>query len=130
MLLVGHLMFHFQMRGDWLTFSLFLMLAAAMMVSLGLLMGSWAKNENQSSALTNIVSSPMMFLSGAFFPSYLFPEWLRGISQFIPMASVVDGFRLIMAENASLFAVSGQVLVVSSVTVVVYFISTRVFRWE
>ena len=109
---------------------MFLTLAAAMMVSLGLLIGSWAKNENQSSALTNLVSFPMMFLSGAFFPSYLFPEWLRGVSQFIPMTSVVDGFRLIMAENASLFAVGRQVLVVFGVTIVVYFISTRVFRWE
>ena len=130
MLLVGHLMFHFQIRGDWLTFSLFLALAAAMMVSLGLLIGSWAKNENQSSPLTNLVSFPMMFLSGAFFPSYLFPEWLQGITKFIPMTPVVDGFRLIMTENASLFAVSGQVLAVFGVTVVVYLISTRVFRWE
>ena len=46
------------------------------------------------------------------------------------MTPVVDGFRLIMTENASLFAVSGQVLAVFGVTIVVYFISTRVFRWE
>ena len=130
MLLAGHLMFHFQIRGDWLTFSLFLALAAAMMVSLGLLIGSWAKNENQSSPLTNLVSFPMMFLSGAFFPSYLFPEWLQGITKFIPMTPVVDGLRLIMTENASLAAVGEQTLMVLGVTVVVYFISTRVFRWE
>lgn len=72
----------------------------------------------------------MMFLSGAFFPSYLFPEWLQGITKFIPMTPVVDGLRLIMTENASLAAVGEQTLMVLGVTVVVYFISTRVFRWE
>lgn len=130
MLAVGHLVFNFQMRGDWAAFSVFLTLSAAMMVSLGLLVGSWAKNENQSAPLVNLVSFPMMFLSGAFFPSYLFPEWLQSASKFIPMTPVVDGLRMIMTENASLLAVGGQVAAVAGVTVVVYFISTRIFRWE
>lgn len=130
MLLVGHLVFHFQMRGDWLTFSVFLAMAAAMMVSIGLLVGSWAKNERQSAPLSNLVSFPMMFLSGAFIPSFLFPEWLKNASQFIPMTPVVDGLRLIMTENASLITVGGQALAVLGITLAVYFISTRVFRWE
>ena len=90
MVVVGMLLFHFNMRGDWLLFSLMSVISAMMMVGLGLLIGGWAKNENQSAPLSNLISFPMMFLSGAFFPVFLFPEWLRGVTQFIPMTPVVD----------------------------------------
>ena len=40
------------------------------------------------------------------------------------------GYFHLMTENASLLAVGGQVAAVAGVTVVVYFISTRIFRWE
>ena len=97
------------MRGDWLLFSLMSVVSAMMMVGLGLMIGSWAKNENQSAPLTNLISFPMMFLSGAFIPSFLFPEWLRNVTQFVPMSSIVDGFRLIMTEHANLIGVLPQI---------------------
>ena len=72
----------------------------------------------------------MMFLSGAFFPAYLFPEWLKGVSQFIPMTPMVDGFRLITTENASLVEVLPQLGAVLLVIVIVYALSIKLFRWE
>ena len=130
MVVVGILLFHFNMRGDWLLFSLMSVISAMMMVGLGLLIGGWAKNENQSAPLSNLISFPMMFLSGAFFPAFLFPEWLRGVTQFIPMTPVVDGFRLIMTEQASLIEVLPQIGAVVAWVVVIYIAAIKLFRWE
>lgn len=130
MVVVGMLLFHFNMRGDWLLFSLMSVVSAMMMVGLGLLIGGWAKNENQSAPLSNLISFPMMFLSGAFFPAFLFPEWLRGVTQFIPMTPVVDGFRLIMTEQASLVEVLPQIGAVAAWVVVIYIVAIKLFRWE
>ena len=130
MVVVGMLLFHFNMRGDWLLFSLMSVISAMMMVGLGLLIGGWAKNENQSAPLSNLISFPMMFLSGAFFPAFLFPEWLRGVTQFIPMTPVVDGFRLIMTEQASLIEVLPQIGAVAAWVVVIYIAAIKLFRWE
>ncbi len=130
MLVVSMLLFKFTMRGDWLLFVPFLTLAAVMMVGLGLIVGAWAKNENQSAPLSNLISFPMMFLSGAFFPSFLFPEWLRSISQCIPMTPVVDGLRLISTEHASLTEVLPQFGGVLLCIVIVYALAIKLFRWE
>lgn len=130
MVIVGMLLFHFNMRGDWLLLSLMSVISAMMMVGLGLLIGGWAKNENQSAPLSNLISFPMMFLSGAFFPAFLFPEWLRGVTQFIPMTPVVDGFRLIMTEQASLIEVLPQIGAVAAWTLVIYIAAIKLFRWE
>lgn len=130
MLLVGHLAFNFTMRGSWLLFWAFAVLSASMMVGLGLLVGGWAKNENQSAPLSNLVSFPMMFLSGAFFPAYLFPEWLQKISQVIPMSPVVDGFRMIMTEQANVMEILPQLLAVLAWVIAIYFSASKLFRWE
>jgi len=130
MIVVGTLLFHFNMRGDWWLFAAMAVLSALMMVGLGLLIGGWAKNENQSAPLTNLISFPMMFLSGAFFPLYLFPEWLRGVAQYIPMTPITEGFRLIMTEHASLMEVLPQVGAVAAWIVVIYIAAIKLFRWE
>ena len=130
MLVVGMSVFHFNMRGDWLLAVPFITLAALLMVGFGLLIGGWAKNENQSAPLGNMVAFPMMFLSGTFFPSYMFPEWLRTLSQFIPMTPATDGLRLIMAEHASLAEVLPYAGAIGLWMLVVYIAAIKLFRWE
>ena len=130
MLVVGMSVFHFTMRGDWLLAVPFITLAALLMVGFGLLIGGWAKNENQSAPLGNLVAFPMMFLSGTFFPSFMFPEWLRTLSQFIPMTPVTDGLRLIMTEHASLGEVLPYAGAVGLWILVVYVAAIKLFRWE
>lgn len=130
MLVVGMSVFHFTMRGDWLLAVPFITLAALLMVGFGLLIGGWAKNENQSAPLGNLVAFPMMFLSGTFFPSFMFPEWLRTLSQFIPMTPVTDGLRLIMTEHASLAEVLPYAGAIGLWMLVVYIAAIKLFRWE
>ena len=130
MLVVGMSVFHFTMRGDWLLAVPFITLAALLMVGFGLLIGGWAKNENQSAPLGNLVAFPMMFLSGTFFPSFMFPEWLRTLSQFIPMTPVTDGLRLIMTEHASLGEVLPYAGAIGLWMLVVYIAAIKLFRWE
>ena len=130
MLVVGMSVFHFTMRGDWLLAAPFLTLSALLMVGFGLLIGGWAKNENQSAPLGNLVAFPMMFLSGTFFPSFMFPEWLRTLSQFIPMTPVTDGLRLIMTEHASLAEVLPYAGAIGLWMLVVYVAAIKLFRWE
>ena len=130
MILTGIFLFHFNMRGSWLLFTLFATLGSIMMVGFGLMIGGWAQNESQSSPISNLVSFPMMFLSGVFFPAYLFPEWLQSISKFIPITPLVDSFRLIMTENAGLMDLTGQLTALVVWIVIVYAAAIKIFRWE
>ncbi len=130
MLAVGLTVFNFDMRGDWLQLVPFLVLSIILMLGFGLLIGGWAKNENQSAVLSNAVSFPMMFLSGVFFPRFLMPEWLQGITSYIPLTPVIDGIRKITTENASLLDLGPELLIIFGWTAVVYLVAVRIFRWE
>ncbi|MCL2453874.1 MAG: ABC transporter permease [Micrococcales bacterium] len=130
MIIVGLTVFGFDMRGNWLTFAVFVSASLLLMIGFGLLVGGWAKNENQAAPLTNIVAFPMMFLSGAFFPRFLMPEWLQSVTTWLPLTPVVDGIRFITTENASLVTVAPQLGLIAGWSVVMYLLAFRLFRWE
>ncbi len=130
MVALGITVFHFDMRGSWLTFSAFTALSTVMMLGFGLAVGGWAKNDAQASALSNLVMFPMMFLSGVFFPKFLLPEFMQTIMNFIPLTPIIDGTRLIITENYGLLDLLPQLGMIGLWGVIIYFIAIKSFRWE
>lgn len=130
MFVVATFVFDFTMRGNWFYLAIFILIGIITMFGFGLTIGGWAKNENQSAALTNIVALPMMFLSGVFFPRFLMPEWLQGITGFLPLSPIIDGLRMIMTEGKTLFDLGGELAIIGVWAILVYAIAIKVFRWD
>lgn len=130
MLVTALTVFGFEMRGDWINLTIFIILSIIMMLGIGLLIGGWAKNENQSAVLSNAVSFPMMFLSGAFFPRFLMPDWLQAITNFVPLTPVIDGIRYITTEGKTLLDLGPQLAFIGIATIIIYALAIRLFRWE
>jgi ABC-2 type transport system permease protein len=122
--------FHLHMRGSYLTFILFVLLSIFTIYGIGLALGGWAKNERQAAPLSNLVTFPMLFLSGTFFPRYLMPEWLQTVSGYLPLTPVVDGIRLIVTEGKGFLDVLPQMGLLLGWSVIIYLIAFRVFSWE
>lgn len=123
-------MFDLNMRGNYLILAFIVALGTIMLFGIGLALGGWAKNENQAAPLAQLVTLPMMFLSGVFFPTFLMPDLLQKITQFIPLTSVVDAVRLTVTENAGLSQLAPEIGIMAGWTVVIYIIAFKVFRWE
>lgn len=122
--------FNLNFQGNILELALFIILGAGVIFGFGLAIGGWAKNENQAAPLSNLISFPMMFLSGTFFPRFLMPEWLQTVSGFLPLTPFIDGTRMIMVEGQHLVNILPQIGMLAAWGVVIYFIAFRVFRWE
>lgn len=130
MLAVGMLLFDFQMRGNYLALLGFSVVAIFCLFGFGLAIGGWAKNENQSAPLSNLVAFPMMFLSGVFFPIFFMPEWLQTIARLLPLTPVIDGIREIITENAGLLSLGREFALIAAWTIIIYAVAFKVFRWE
>lgn len=124
------IVFDLNMRGSYFNLAFVVLLGTILMFGIGLALGGWAKNENQAAPLAQLVTLPMMFLSGVFFPVFLMPELLRNITQFIPLTPVIDSIRLVITENASLVDISPQIGIMVGWTIIIYFVAFKVFRWE
>jgi ABC-2 type transport system permease protein len=130
MFVVGIIVFDFNMRGDYLSFLIFSVISTTCLFGFGMAIAGWARDANQAAPLSNLISFPMMFLSGVFFPTFLMPEMLQKITMFIPLTPVIDGLRLILTEGKTVFELGPQLAVIAGWTVIIYIVAFRVFRWE
>lgn len=120
----------FNMRGNFAVFLAFAVLSIICMYGFGIAIAGWAKNEQQAAPVANLVSFPLMFLSGTFFPRFLMPDWLQSITGFLPLTPVIDGFRRITTENAGLLQLGPEIGLIAAWTVGIYLLAFKVFRWE
>jgi ABC-2 type transport system permease protein len=79
--------------GALLTVGLVLLLGIAL-ASLSYAAGLWLKSEDALAPLLNMVSVPVLLLSGILLPMSLGPAWLRHAAQANPFKHVVDAARV------------------------------------
>jgi ABC-2 type transport system permease protein len=130
MFVTSVVVFDLHMKGSYVTFILFTLLSIFCIYGIGLALGGWAKNERQAAPLSNLITFPMIFLSGTFFPRFLMPVWLQHVSTYLPLTPVIDGIRLIVTEGKGFVDILPQIGLLSIWSVIIYFIAFRVFRWE
>ncbi len=107
----------------------FLVVGPFFFVSLGMLCGSVAPTPESAAVIGNIVTFPMMFLSGTFFPVASFPPALRAVADVLPLYYVIDGMNQVMLfANMARAATDLLILVIASV--IVFLLAVRTFRWR
>lgn len=122
--------FGLQMFGSWLVLAVIIGLALLIFLAMGFGIAGWAKNEDQAAPVANLVSLPMLFLSGVFFPREAMPDVLRGITGFMPLTYVNDALRGVMNEGAALVDLGPQLLGMGVWAVIAFVVAVWLFKWE
>jgi ABC-2 type transport system permease protein len=122
--------FGLQMFGDYLSLLVIVLIGSAIFLAVGFAIAGWAKNEDQAAPVANLVSLPMMFLSGVFFPRDAMPEFLAAITQFMPLTYVNEALRAVVNEGAGLLSLGPQLLGMGVWGVIAFVLAVRMFRWE
>jgi ABC-2 type transport system permease protein len=99
-------------------------------MSIGLLVGSFAKTQQAATAIANLIILPMAFLGGAFIPLDFAPAWLRHVSYVMPLRYLVTGMQDVMARGEGAGAALLPIGILAALTVVLTTIAVRVFRWD
>ena len=120
----------FMMKGSYLDLFLVTVLAIICMISIGLVFASRLKSEELATGLMNLVTFPMIILSGVFFSLEGAPAILRGISKALPLTHFVEGARGIMLEGATFLEIAPHLLYLGGLTVALLFVASLMFRWE
>jgi lipooligosaccharide transport system permease protein len=81
--------------------------------AMALIVTAVAKGYDTLSNYFVVVVTPMVFVSGVFFPMAQLPDWLRTIAQWLPLAAAVDIMRpLVLGQWPAHLLRSGLVLLV------------------
>ncbi|HEX4048663.1 MAG TPA: ABC transporter permease [Elusimicrobiota bacterium] len=121
---------HYERLGSLASLYLIFALGGACLVSLGLLVAARATSEELAGGLLNLLSWPMMFLSGVWFSLEGAPRPLRLFADVFPLTHMIAAARAVMTEGATLSQVSGHLIVLAVMTVVFLSLGAWSFRWE
>ena len=107
----------------------FLILGPMLFSSLGMLVGTVTKNPETAGVIGNIVTFPMMFLSGTFFPISIMPVYLQNIAHVLPLFYIIEGLNAVMIYGNYAQALL-DIAVVAVITVAIFVVAARLFKWR
>jgi ABC-2 type transport system permease protein len=124
------LLIGFRPAGSVLDFALFLAASSTAMISVGLLVAARLASEEVADGVLNLMTWPMIFLSGIWFSLDGASAWVLAAAKLMPLTHVVDGLRAILIDGAPLTAVLPQVGILLALSAVFTAIGSAIFRWR
>jgi len=126
----SRLLFGVRIQGGIVDFIVFGLLGAMAFLGLAMLAASRARTQETANGVINLVTMPMLFLSGVFFSADRFPSWSQPLIRALPLTALNDGLRAITNEGASLMMLGPQLLVLVLWGGLSFVIALRIFRWS
>ncbi len=99
-------------------------------LAMGFAIGSVVSNPETGDAVSNVITNPMMFLSGTFFPVAAMPSYVQAIARVLPLYYMANGLRDTTVRGLSITHVAPDIGVLLGVTAILSVIALRSFRWE
>ncbi len=122
--------FDFVQLGSYWHLALIFSLGSVCMISLGLLMAVRSSSEEFAGGILNLISMPMMFLSGVWFSLEGLHPWVQAIANVFPLTHMIHALRAVMTEGVGLAAVSSSLTALVAMTVVFLGLGVLLFKWE
>jgi ABC-2 type transport system permease protein len=107
----------------------FMLLGPMLFASLGMLVGTVTKNPETAGVIGNIVTFPMMFLAGTFFPISAMPQYLQQVAHILPLFYVTEGLNNVMVYG-NLLGATFDIAVLLIITVVIFALAVKLFKWR
>lgn len=120
----------FAMYGSYFNLFLVFALGAMSLISLGMLIASRTASEEFAGGMLNVISWPMMFLSGVWFSLEGMSPWTHSLAQIFPLTHVISAARKIMIDGATLAQLSTDITTLVAMTVGFMVLGAITFKWE
>lgn len=124
------LLLDFPMRGSYLALALIYVGGALCMISLGLIVAARLRTEELADGLLNLISWPMLLLSGVWFSMEGTSGAAQMLSTLMPLTYLVEGARAVMIDGAGVFEIAPALALLLAMAVILISIASRLFRWE
>jgi ABC-2 type transport system permease protein len=121
-------LFGVTIHGNLLLVFGLLLLGVFSFVGLGVVITSFAKDQETAQMMMTTLMFPMMFLSGVLFPIQQMPWYMQSISKFLPLTYAADALRKVMVLGANIPAISTELIVLIVFGAVMTAIAVPVFR--
>jgi ABC-2 type transport system permease protein len=127
-LILASLLFGVSIQGNIMLVFALLLLGVFSFVGLGVVLTSFAKDQETAMMVMMTLMFPMMFLSGVFFPVQQMPWYMQDISRALPLTYAADALRKVMVLGAGIPQITTELTVLIAFGVVMIAIAMPVFK--
>jgi ABC-2 type transport system permease protein len=122
------ILFGVTIHGNILLIFALLLLGVFSFVGLGVVITSFAKDQETAMMVMMALMFPMMLLSGVFFPIQQMPWYMQDISKVLPLTYAATALRKVMVLGAGLSIITTELAVLIGFGVVMTAIAVPVFK--
>lgn len=101
-------------------------LSTFMILGIGLIIGSWAKNEDTAVAASMPVLMVLMFLGNAAMPLEDPPAFIAAILRWVPTFHITEALRAVMRDGQGLGSVAGELMLITGLAAM--FLGVAIWR--
>ena len=120
----------FHNSGSMLLLAPLAVLGALSMIALGLTIAARFSSEELVGGLLNLLTWPMMLLSGIWFSLEGSPRWVQWVAHIFPLTHVLDAARAVMLDGAGLAQIAPNLLFLAATALAFLAFGAWSFRWR
>jgi ABC-type multidrug transport system permease subunit len=121
---------HFHSAGNLFLLALLAVLASLSMIALGLTIAARFASEELVGGLLNLLTWPMMLLSGVWFSLEGSPRWIQWVADIFPLTHLLQGARAIMLDGAGAAQIASHLIYLAVTAVAFLAFGAWSFRWR
>ncbi|MGQ9659091.1 MAG: ABC transporter permease [Thermochromatium sp.] len=118
------------MRGSYVALVLVYIAGSLCLISLGLIVASRLRSEELADGLLNLLSWPMLLLSGVWFSLEGASPLAQWVAQMVPLTPMVTAARAVMIDGAGVVQVLPEIGLLLALTLAFLSLASWMFRWE
>ena len=103
---------------------------ALSMISLGLTVAAGISSEELVGGLLNLLTWPMMLLSGIWFSLEGSPRWVQWVAHIFPLTHLLEAARAVMLDGAGLADIAPNLIYLVVTALIFLSFGAWSFRWR
>ncbi len=121
--------FKLQIGGSFFTLLLVFFAGHWAFSGLAIFTASRTTSIDLGTGIINIITTPMVVLSGVFFSSQNFPEWSQPIIRNLPLTLLINTLRKVMLEGMDIMLVGEELLILTVFGTICFILGLKIFKW-
>jgi len=121
---------HFESVGSVALLALVALLGALSMIAFGLIIAARFSSEELVGGLLNLLTWPMMLLSGIWFSLEGSPRWVQFAAGLFPLTHVLDAARAVSLDGAGMAGIAPDLAYLTVTTLLFLALGAWSFRWR
>jgi ABC-2 type transport system permease protein len=121
---------HFHSVGSVALLILIAVLGALSMIALGLTIAAGISSEELVGGILNLMTWPMMLVSGIWFSLEGSPRWVQWAAHIFPLTHLLDAARAVMLDGAGIAQIAPNLLYLAATALIFLTFGAWSFRWR